>query len=116
MASIAFTHYSYLAVVGGDYTNDTLSQLNTGFCLVQMKPLKVKQLANQLPYQSSVIELSPNRLLTTGSNGTGTIYTNNKAIILGNLIKPGFHVAAKSKDGKLIILAGSKGRISLFSN
>ena len=107
---------SYLAIVGGDYTNDTLSQLNTCFCLVQMKPLMVKQLANQLPYQSSVIELSPNRLLTTGSNGTGTIYTNNKAISLGNLMKPGFHVAAKSKDGKLIILAGSKGRISLFCN
>lgn len=107
---------TYLAIVGGDYTNDSLSQMNTGFCLVQMKPLSVKLVANQLSYRSSVIELSPNYLLVTGSNGTGTTYTNNNAIKLGKSIGPGFHVAAKSKDGKLVVLAGSKGRLSLLVN
>lgn len=93
--------------VGGDYLHDEISKGNfatedNGKWLAVDKP--------PFGFKSCIICIDDQTILTTGTSGTDLSFDGGKTF--SNLSKEGFHVCKKAKKGKLILLAGSEGRIA----
>lgn len=109
--SLAIKKEKRIIVVGGDFTqrNDT-----TGNCIISPNAGKSWYRPTNPPngYRSCVEYLYKSTWITCGLNGVdlSTDDGNNWKSISTN----GFHVCRKAKDGQLVYLAGSNGRIARF--
>jgi photosystem II stability/assembly factor-like uncharacterized protein len=100
---------NYLVVVGGDFSNDTLS---SGNCAVSGDGGKTwfAPLAGPLGYRSCVEFLGKSKMLTCGTSGVDV--SRDSGMHWEPVSKEGFHVCRKAKKGKTAFLAGSNGRIA----
>lgn len=96
-------------VVGGDFANDKDSIRN---CLVT-KDGGINWLSPATAprgYRSCVIYLSETRLITCGTSGVDI--SDDGGMNWRPISTEGFHVCQKAKEGNIIFLAGSNGRIA----
>lgn len=98
----------YLVVVGGDYRRDTMRKAN---CFISVDDGRTWQAPQTAPfgYRSTVEFIGKNRLITAGTSGVDISEDGGRTWT--NISKEGFHVCRKAKEGNLVVLAGSKGRI-----
>jgi photosystem II stability/assembly factor-like uncharacterized protein len=107
----------YIAIVGGDYAQDTAkvkqaiykySYDKDGLQLMNMKPFYTN-------YRSCVELLNNSDFITCGPKGVD-INNTEQTVTLSNaktqLSFESFNVVKQAKDGSLIILAGSKGKLA----
>jgi hypothetical protein len=96
-------------IVGGDFSKD--SNTTNNCVLVDLKKMIFTQ--PQVPpsgYRSSVVYINQNTAVTCGLNGVDI--SNDAGLNWKKISNDGFHVIKKSKKGKVVFLAGSKGRIA----
>ncbi|HLX91887.1 MAG TPA: hypothetical protein VKR32_09400 [Puia sp.] len=99
-------------VVGGDFANDTS---NFGNCvLLTLSPFSMSK--PETPphgYRSAVDYISADTLICCGTSGVDVSIDGGKNWRL--ISKESFHVCQKSRNGKMVVLAGSKGRVAKLS-
>lgn len=109
--SIAFLDTQTGIAAGGDYLKDTLRRNNLvltrdgGFSWFEPD-------VHPFGYRSAVEYLNKNVVIATGTSGTDISYDGGKT--WKNISKEGFNAVRKAKQGNWVLLAGSKGRISVF--
>lgn len=99
----------YLAVVGGDFANDTAT---TGNCVLSRDGGQSWFVPAIPPhgYRSCVEYITNNKMIACGTSGVDLSENGGNN---WRLISPaGFHVCRKAKKGKAVFLAGSHGRIA----
>jgi photosystem II stability/assembly factor-like uncharacterized protein len=111
--SFDFLNENTGVIVGGDYTNDSLKTdhvfITKNAGLTWQKP--------QNPtggYRSSVEFITSEKVIATGPGGTEI--SMDAGYNWTTLSKDGFHVIRKSREGNLVVFAGSNGRIGIFRN
>ncbi|MBD3748728.1 MAG: oxidoreductase [Sphingobacteriales bacterium] len=100
-----------LFAVGGDYLQDENSSKNY---TLKNQGEWTQATVPPFGYKSCIVGINDKVVLTTGTSGTDLSVDGGKTF--SNLSKEGFHVCKKAKKGKLILLAGSEGRIACLSN
>jgi Photosynthesis system II assembly factor YCF48 len=100
-------------IVGGDFGKDTARFNNA--VLVSFAKNNIQFSSPKLPphgYRSCVIYIDENNLIACGTSGVDI--SKDGGISWENISKESFHVVqkAKGKNGDIIYLAGSKGRIA----
>jgi photosystem II stability/assembly factor-like uncharacterized protein len=108
--SIAINNKMSAIIVGGDFTNDTISKSNC--VLLNLEKKITFTLPETAPhgYRSCVSYLSENGLITCGTSGVDISNDGGKNWTL--ISKESFHVVQKSKNGAAVYLAGSNGKIA----
>ncbi|GAB2692606.1 oxidoreductase [Mucilaginibacter koreensis] len=111
----AFSISNNLAViVGGDYAHDRLQDsVSYNFAKAQYAPGNGKQF-QPAGYQSCVEWLNQKAYLATGTPGSS--YTINGGQTWQQIDANSFNVCRKAKKGRLVLLAGDKGKIGIFKN
>lgn len=100
-----------IVIVGGDYTNDTLTKDN-----IELFTINGEQLLRapvQTPphgYRSCVAFLTSNVLVTCGTSGVDV--STDGGLNWKLISNESFHVCAKAKKGSAVFLAGKDGRIA----
>jgi photosystem II stability/assembly factor-like uncharacterized protein len=97
-------------IVGGDYTLDTLCSQHVFITADGGKTWNPPKIPTR-GYRSCVAYISEKIIIATGTSGTDVSYDGG---IRWNAFDPdeGFNAVRKARDGKLIIMAGSNGRIT----
>ena len=98
----------YLVVVGGDYRRDTLRKSTCFISTDEGKTWQAPQ-SGLFGYRSSVEFIGRNKLIAAGTSGVDVSNDGGRNWV--NISKEGFHVCRKAKEGNLVVLAGSRGRI-----
>ena len=99
-------------VAGGDYKSDTLKKDHIFFSLDEGKTwtFPAKPTGG---YRECIAETGENSFLAAGPGGLDISPDGGK-----NWIpvpeQPGFHVVKKARKGRLVVLAGAKGKIGIF--
>ncbi|MBC8032533.1 MAG: oxidoreductase [Chitinophagaceae bacterium] len=103
---------SYFVVVGGDYTQDTLSEKN---CFITKDAGKTWVVPPQPPhgYRSCVEFITMKELLACGTSGVD--FSTDGGMHWSLISNTGFHVCRKAKNGKSVWLAGADGRIGILN-
>lgn len=111
--SIAFISNKRGVAVGGDYLLDSISLNNM---LLTNNGGKTWQKPNTSPsgYKSAIEYISAKLLITTGTSGTDISRDGGRN--WEKLTSEGFNVVRKAKNGSLVLLAGSNGKISIYQN
>jgi len=99
--------------VGGDYAHDKITDsvacyLSKSENEVVISPMETKPAG----FQSCVEYLKSNFFLSTGTPGSNI--TTDNGITWRKIDDSSYNVCRKAKDGKLVLLAGDKGRIGIF--
>lgn len=110
--SLAFYNKAVGVVIGGDYLADTLRTKNMLYTIDRGKTWSFPEVA-PFGYRSAICYLTKKKLLSTGPKGTDLSEDRGKT--WKNISPKGFNSIAKSRDGKLILLSGSKGEIYSIS-
>lgn len=99
----------HLMVVGGDFTNDSLSQ---GNCAISSDGGATWKAPVVPPkgYKSCVEYITEKKLITCGTSGVDI--SEDGGIHWRQISPLSFHVCRKSKKGNLVLLAGKDGRIA----
>ena len=100
-----------IAIVGGDYANDTLTKNNIEIFTIDGE--RLLQAPVQAPphgYRSCVTFLTTNVLITCGTSGVDISMDGGLNWKL--ISTESFHVCAKAKKGSAVFLAGKDGRIA----
>lgn len=108
--SVAFIDSLYGVVVGGDYANDKEKSNNCAITFNGGKKWIRPKLAPG-GYRSCVEHLYEKIFICTGTSGTDVSYDGG--ITWMNIDQSGFNVVRKAKRGKLILIAGDKGRVGI---
>ncbi len=96
-------------IVGGDFSKD--SSIANNCVLVDLKKMIFTQpKTSPTGYRSSVVYVDQNMAIACGLNGVDI--SNDAGLNWIKISNDGFHVVKKSKKGKALFLAGSKGRIA----
>ncbi|MEO6916787.1 MAG: oxidoreductase [Chitinophagaceae bacterium] len=98
----------YLVVVGGDYRQDTARTANCFISNDNGRTWKAP-VTSPFGYRSSVEFISKNKVICAGTSGVDL--SDDGGMHWKNISSEGFHVCRKAKEGSLVVLAGSKGRI-----
>ncbi|SFP61419.1 WD40/YVTN/BNR-like repeat-containing protein [Parafilimonas terrae] len=104
-----------IAIVGGDYANDTLKKNNIDVFTIDGERLLHAPV--QTPphgYRSCVAFLTSNVLITCGTSGVDVSMDGGLNWKL--ISNESFHVCTKAKKGKAVFLAGKDGRIAKVVN
>ncbi len=100
-----------MVIVGGDYSKDKLR--DSVHATFSGHPLPYK---NTKPgpngYQSCVELIAPQTYLSTGTPGSN--YSTDQGYTWQQIDSTSFNVCRKAKNGKLVLLAGDKGKIGIF--
>ena len=100
-----------IVIVGGDYTNDTLTKNNIEiFTIDGDRLLKAPVQTPPHGYRSCVTFLTPKVLITCGTSGVDISMDGGLNWKL--ISNESFHVCAKAKNGSAVFLAGKDGRIA----
>ncbi|HVW15734.1 MAG TPA: YCF48-related protein [Mucilaginibacter sp.] len=94
-------------VVGGDYANDRKADSVAYNSIIETFPSK-----GPAGFQSSVEFISGSTFLSTGTPGSNI--TTDNGIIWRKIDDASYNVCRKAKNGKLVLLAGDRGRIGIF--
>jgi photosystem II stability/assembly factor-like uncharacterized protein len=108
--SMAWKDDRNVVITGGDFTKDQLKEDHVFFS----RDGGISWQSPEVPtngYRSSVEYISKEALIATGTSGTDISYDSGKTWQL--LSADGYHVVRKARYGKLVIIAGSKGRIGV---
>lgn len=100
-----------IAIIGGDFSNDTLSRNN--FQLFTINGQQLLNAAVQTPpqgYKSCVAFLTLNVLVSCGTSGVDV--SMDGGLNWKPISKESFHVCARAKNGSAVFLAGKDGRIA----
>jgi hypothetical protein len=99
-----------IAIVGGDYANDTLSKNNIELFTINCQQL-LKAPVQTPPhgYRSCIAFLTPNVLITCGT--TGVDVSTDGGLNWKLISNQSFHVCARAKKGNAVFLAGRDGRV-----
>lgn len=111
-----------MLIVGGDYASDTTKTKQGAYSYKYSKD--GLELLNMKPFYSgyrscvSFIGSSP-EFISCGTNGVD-VNNLNRIIVhptagKGNISEESFHVVQSDKTGKLVVLAGSKGKIAILT-
>ncbi len=96
-------------IVGGDFSKD--SNTTDNCVLVDLKKMIfTKPNTSPTGYRSSVVYINQNTAVACGLNGVDI--SNDAGLNWQKISNDGFHVVKKSKKGKAVFLAGSKGKIA----
>ncbi len=99
-------------IVGGDYTNDSLSENNVFYSLNDAHKWEAPKIGTR-GYRECVIYLSNSTLLCVGPSGIDVSY--NGALDWKPFSnEKGFHVIRKSRNGSLVVLAGTEGKVAIL--
>ncbi len=100
-------------ILGGDYTADKKSD-SVAYLMPEANALYQNNLPQKGPegYQSCVEYLSNNIFLSTGTPGSNITTDGGKTWI--KIDSNSFNVCRKAKRGKLVLLAGDKGKIGIL--
>ena len=98
-----------IAVAGGDFTKDSLTDSSFIYSLDGGKNWKIPKTAPH-GYRSCVEYLSRTELLTCGLNGVD--YSSNDGKTFSWISKEGFHVCRIARTGRAVFLAGNNGKIA----
>ncbi|MCE3258702.1 MAG: oxidoreductase [Bacteroidetes bacterium] len=106
--SIAFSDAKHAVVVGGDYTDPKSTEKN---CLTTSTGGTKWKISRTPPggYRSCVEYISGKTFICTGTTGSDVSFDHGKTWM--NFDTTNFNVVRKAKKGKLIIIAGDKGRV-----
>ena len=96
-------------IVGGDFSKDS-STANNCVLVDLNKMIFTKPKTSPTGYRSSVVYIDQNIATACGINGVDI--SNDAGLNWQKISNDGFHVIKKSKKGKAVFLAGSKGRIA----
>ena len=99
-------------IVGGDFSNDTASANN---CVLVNLADGINFNVPQTPpngYRSCVVFIDRNRLIACGTSGVDI--SNDGGMNWQSISKDSYHVVRKARQGSLIFLAGSKGKIAVI--
>jgi len=107
--SIAFKTAMTGIAVGGDYLRDTLRTDNL-VLTSNGGDTWVKSLVSPFGYRSAVEYYTSTIVLATGSSGTDV--SKDGGFTWEQVSVQGYNCVRKAKKGKLVLLAGSAGRIS----
>jgi photosystem II stability/assembly factor-like uncharacterized protein len=99
-------------VAGGDYKSDTLKKDHVYLSSDGGKTWVFPQKPTG-GYRECIAQTADNSFLTVGPSGVDLSQDGGKNWTLLSEQK-GFHVAKKAREGKLVMLAGSKGLIGIF--
>ncbi len=98
-------------VVGGDFTHDTVRYRNS--LLIQFNPFVQTPPANSPHgYRSCVEYLDDKQMICCGTSGVD--FSSDGGLNWMLISDKGFHVCRKSRIGKSVFLAGSKGSIAIL--
>lgn len=104
-----------IAIVGGDYSIDTLTKNNIEIFTVDgQRLMKAPVQTPPHGYKSCVAFLTPNVLITCGTSGVDV--SMDGGINWKLISTESFHVCAKAKNGSAVFLAGKDGRIAKVVN
>lgn len=111
----AATGKNNLLIVGGDYVNNT--NVDSVACYTNSPDSSINiQHSEQNPagFQSCVAFIKADFFVSTGTSGTNITRDNGKT--WKQINTDSYNVCQKAKQGKLVLLAGDKGKIALFKN
>lgn len=100
-----------IVIVGGDFTNDTLTKNNIEIFTIDGE--RLLQAPVQTPphgYRSCVAFLTPNVLISCGTSGVDV--STDGGLNWKLISNESFHVCGKAKKGSAVYLAGKDGRIA----
>lgn len=110
--SIAINSNKKLIAVGGDYqhdrNNNNVIQLSGNGTIWEASKTRLSG------YKSCVEFITDQFVIATGTSGTD--YSTDEGLHWKRLDDQGFHVVRASPNGKLVLLAGEKGRVYKVSN
>lgn len=105
----------HLIIVGGDYVKNKESDSTAAFLKVPTLNPQFKISKSGSPgFQSCVAYLDHQNYLATGTSGSNI--TTDDGATWKLISSDSFNVCGKAKHGKLILLAGDKGKIAEFTN
>jgi photosystem II stability/assembly factor-like uncharacterized protein len=107
--SLAFLNPKMGVVAGGDYLADALRHQNFLLTANGGRTWKAPK-SNPLGYRSAVEYLNQKTLLATGPSGTDLSTDGGQT--WKSLSPEGYHTVRKAKQGKWVVLTGSKGRMA----
>lgn len=100
-------------VVGGDFSNDKRADSNCVlFSLAKHVDVSTPAIA-PAGYKSCVVYLNKKKLISCGTSGVDISIDGGRC--WKNISKQSFHVVQKSKKGKMLYLAGTKGKIAVVN-
>ncbi len=102
-----------IIVAGGDYVKPKENQ-NISASSFDKGKTWVKPLKNLSGYKSCVEFISNKILIATGTSGTD--FSLDKGLTWQNFDTKSFNVCKKAKSGKLILIAGSNGKIGIVES
>lgn len=100
-----------LVVVGGNYSNDKYADSVSSYFSGHPTYTKSRQPPNG--YQSCIELIAPQIYLSTGTPGSNI--SSDHGVIWHQFDTTSFNVCRKAKKGKLVLLAGDKGKIGIFT-
>jgi len=100
--------------VGGDYANDKKADSVAAYARSRMDATLIYNPIKNGPagFQSGIECLTNNTFLSTGTPGSNITTDGGKTWV--KIDDKSFNVCRKAKRGKLVLLAGDKGRIGIF--
>ncbi|QJD95176.1 oxidoreductase [Mucilaginibacter robiniae] len=109
--SVAFGSRSAI-IVGGNYASPKLT--DSVACYISLPAVTQISLAKSVPagYQSGVEYLGQETFLATGTSGTNWSTDNGQT--WRQIDQESYNTCQKAKRGKLVLLAGDKGRIAIL--
>jgi photosystem II stability/assembly factor-like uncharacterized protein len=97
-----------MAIAGGDFYADSSSYKNCFYSTDGGKKWKTPAIPPH-GYRSCIVFLSPEKLLTCGTNGVD--YSADGGNTWKWISKEGFHVCGVARTGKAVFLAGGNGKV-----
>lgn len=100
-------------VVGGDFANDKRADSNCVLFSLAMNVDVSTPAVAPAGYKSCVVYLNKKKLISCGTSGVDISIDGGR--YWKNISKQSFHVVQKSKKGKMLYLAGPKGKIAVVN-
>ncbi|MES2275028.1 MAG: YCF48-related protein [Bacteroidota bacterium] len=99
-------------VVGGNYSKDRNADSTACYFVADIKAIYHSANKGPAGYQSCVEDIDHDKLLSTGTSGSNI--SNDGGQTWAQFDTTSYNVCRKAKKGKLVLLAGDRGKIAVF--